>query len=98
MLIIMTGGAGHTRDMQNRLRQNRNLRTSQKDKYSLRKRSAASNKHNKNIPSHQELSAEVKNTISKKVREKKKREVIVSISIIIALIAVTIVLIATLTV
>ncbi|ALO15014.1 hypothetical protein L21SP5_01364 [Salinivirga cyanobacteriivorans] len=38
----MTGGAGHTRDMQNRLRQNRNLRTSQKDKYSLRKRSAVS--------------------------------------------------------
>ncbi|ALO15013.1 hypothetical protein L21SP5_01363 [Salinivirga cyanobacteriivorans] len=55
-------------------------------------------KHNKNIPSHQELSAEVKNTIRKKVREKKKRDVIVSISIIIALIAVTIVLIAALTV
>lgn len=86
----MTGGAGHTQDMQNRMRQNRSMRASQKNKYNSNKRDSISSKNTSNKQHFTEVSPEeleeIKSDIRKAAKQEKRKRIIISLSIIFALI------------
>ena len=86
----MTGGAGHVRDMQNRARQNRSLRASQKDKFKASSRDLIYSKGKSEKWKFKDISKEkldeIKKNIRKKARKERKRERIIILIIVLIII------------
>ncbi|ADY28195.1 hypothetical protein Celly_0360 [Cellulophaga lytica DSM 7489] len=91
----MSGGAGHVADMNNRMKQNRSMKTSNKSKFKSNNRdlnfsTGKSEKLNFKKVSVEEL-ARIKTEIRKKAKsERKKERIIIALAVLILLIIWTI--------
>jgi len=91
----MSGGAGHVADMNNRMKQNRSIKTSNKPKFKSNNRdlnfsSGKSEKLNFKKVSEEELT-QIKTEIKKKAEsERKKERIIFALTVLILIIILTI--------
>jgi predicted nucleic acid-binding Zn ribbon protein len=70
----MSGGAGHVRDMQNRMRQNRAMRSSQKDRFKSNNKNLSYSKGKSHKLNFVEVSDEKLEEIKRDIRVKAKQE------------------------
>jgi hypothetical protein len=85
--LIMSGGAGHIMDMNNRMRQNRSMKSSNKQKFKSNNRDLDFKKGNSKKLEFKKVSDKELERIKFKIRQKakaeRKREKIIFISIIL---------------
>lgn len=87
----MSGGAGHVRDMQNRMSQNRAMRNSQKDKFKSNKKDLINSKDKPRklnfIKVSNEKLEEIKSEIKLKAKKERRKEIVLTliVSIVISL-------------
>ncbi len=90
----MTGGAGHISDMNNRMKQNRSMKTSNKPKFKSNNRNLNFSKGESEKLVFKKVSEDklilIKNEIRRKAKSERKKESIIFTSILIILIIILI--------